>query len=91
MNNNKITGLGIFLLSLFSFVGLFYSCGSRDTNGRVILHDKEETISPLELPMPVIPDSLKDSEARRIYAGIHFWDNLNFRDTVLSLNQDFME
>lgn len=44
----------------------------------------------IELPMPVIPDSLTERRERALYAAMHFWDELDFNDTILSADERFM-
>lgn len=44
-----------------------------------------------ELPMPQIPETITDRNERIAYACNHFWDSMDFNDTTLSLNPEFME
>ena len=44
-----------------------------------------------ELTMPVIPASITDTHQRALYLLTHFWDNMDFTDTVRSHSSDFME
>lgn len=44
-----------------------------------------------ELPVPAVPDSLVSPESRADYAIFHFWDDMDFADTSLSLDTAFME
>lgn len=46
--------------------------------------------SSLELPMPAVPDSLTDRGDKLRYVACHFWDALDFGDTSLSADEDFM-
>lgn len=43
-----------------------------------------------ELPMPAIPDDMERSK-RPAYVAEHFWDALEFTDTTLTHNREFME
>lgn len=45
----------------------------------------------MELPLPVVPDSLRTPAKRASYIVAHFWDNMDFADTIRSHNRDFME
>ena len=45
----------------------------------------------LELPLPTVPSTLTDPAARAGYIAAHFWDGLNFADTLRSHSRDFME
>ena len=58
-------------------------------NGKSKISQNETFTS--ELPMPEIPDSIVDRNAKLVYVVNHFWDKLDFRDTVLTLNDEFME
>lgn len=44
-----------------------------------------------ELGFPEVPDSLVSPESRADYAIFHFWDDMDFADTALSLDTAFME
>lgn len=35
-----------------------------------------------ELPLPAVPDSLRTASARASYLLAHFWDTMDFRDTL---------
>lgn len=81
----------LFIITFCLFFS-FSSCSHRssdETKFKPIIENSESFA--LELPTPVIPDSIKEIEAKRIYAGLHFWDDLDFKDTLRSLNDDFME
>ncbi|MCI8999064.1 MAG: DUF5106 domain-containing protein [Muribaculaceae bacterium] len=56
-----------------------------DDNGSL----PEQEIMSLELP--AIPEAISTMEGKAGYLAGHFWDNLNFTDTLRSLNVDFME
>lgn len=44
-----------------------------------------------ELPLPVVPDTLRVPSARAGYVAMHFWDALDFADTLRSRDERFME
>lgn len=47
--------------------------------------------STLELPLPSVPTTLKTPTERANYIINHIWDAMDFRDTLRSHNQAFME
>lgn len=44
-----------------------------------------------ELPLPQLPDSLREPSARAGFIVEHFWDAMNFCDTLRSHSVDFLE
>ena len=44
-----------------------------------------------ELALPVVPATLRTPPARAAYIVRHFWDAMDFADTLRSRNRDFME
>ena len=44
-----------------------------------------------ELPLPAVPSSLREPSARASYILDHFWDAMDFADTLRSHNARFME
>ena len=44
-----------------------------------------------ELALPVVPATLRTPPARAAYIVRHFWDAMDFSDTLRSRNRDFME
>ena len=67
------------------FIFLLISCGvkEKENNG-----NNQDLI--LELPLPDVPESL-DSDKIAGYLLTHFWDSLDFTDTLRTYNRDFME
>ncbi len=51
----------------------------------------DTTAQPRELALPQVPPTIADPQQRAAFAVEHFWDDLDFTDTVRSLNRDFME
>lgn len=47
--------------------------------------------SASELPLPAVPDSLRTPAKRASYILAHFWDKMDFADTALSHNREFIE
>lgn len=50
-----------------------------------------DTLVSLELPLPVIPDSLRTPQSRAAYLLVHFWDEMDFGDTLRSRHRPFIE
>ncbi|MCH5310831.1 MAG: DUF5106 domain-containing protein [Prevotella sp.] len=44
-----------------------------------------------ELPLPKVPATLREPSVRATYIIEHFWDEMDFRDTLRSHNREFME
>lgn len=44
-----------------------------------------------ELPLPSVPDSLRTPQERAAYVMERFWDGMDFRDTLRSHDERFME
>ncbi|MCH5327423.1 MAG: DUF5106 domain-containing protein [Coprobacter sp.] len=44
-----------------------------------------------ELPLPVVPDTLRTPAERAGYIVTHFWDAMNFKDSRRAGDRDFME
>ena len=44
-----------------------------------------------ELPLPTVPAALQKPADRAGYIIVHFWDAMDFRDTLRSRHRDFME
>lgn len=72
--------------SIFILTG----CGNSDSEQAQTAATDEKELS-LELPTPVIPDGITDTNERIGYVLSHFWDELDFNDTTRSLNDAFME
>ncbi len=45
----------------------------------------------MELPLPNVPKNLVTPTDRAQYILLHFWDKMNFRDTIRSHDKEFME
>lgn len=44
-----------------------------------------------ELPLPDVPDSIREPRERAAYIALHFWDAMDWRDTTLTADNLFME
>lgn len=62
----------------------------RDVSHQLEVHQSDE-IRLDELPLPVVPPSLTDPEERAEYIIAHFWDGLDFGDTLRCHDRAFME
>ncbi len=51
----------------------------------------EADSTELELPLPEVPASLTQTDERAAYVTEHFWDAMDFSDTLRSHNKMFME
>lgn len=72
------------------------ACSHSDSSGEEQSNDSIATVSAaspssLELPLPVIPDSISTQNGRVDYILTHFWSPMDWTDTVRSLNTDFIE
>lgn len=57
-------------------------------------HDSATTVSaadPLLLPLPQVPDSLKEPVERASFLALHFWDAMDWKDRSRSLDTAFVE
>lgn len=77
---------------------LLIACGATPTTATVSAENTEKD-SPLEwgpdsipqLKMPQVPAELKTPVDRANWLAMHYWDRMDFRDTVLLHNRDFLE
>lgn len=49
------------------------------------------TSSPMELPLPTVPATLRTPHERAAFVLDHFWDAMDFADTLRSRNAAFLE
>ena len=47
--------------------------------------------APRELPLPQVPDTLREPRLRAVHVVGHFWDAMDFRDSVRACDRDFLE
>ncbi|MCD8235513.1 MAG: DUF5106 domain-containing protein, partial [Prevotellaceae bacterium] len=57
-----------------------------DTGSQTVSYENGD-----ELPMPAIPSTLGSSSERSSYVTEHFWDAMDFSDTLQSHNREFLE
>ena len=78
-----------FAICLCFITVLLIACGRKN--------DKASTSATLQnpagmvLPMPVVPPQIQDSREKLRYVLTHYWDAMNWRDTALVNNEEFME
>lgn len=76
----------IYLIELFYLALLLCSgCSHAQTQGNIPSGGKEQ------FTLPQIPDSLRIPQKRADYLVIHYWDNFDFRDTVLTHKPEITE
>ncbi len=56
-----------------------------------LLHAPSGAADDEQLPLPSVPTQLREPRQRAAYIVEHFWDAMDFADTVRSHNADFME
>ena len=84
------------LLPLFAILAITPGCGSSATSSKTsesaeVTEPQGDTQTDLELPLPVIPDNLQTGIERADYAVTHFWDPMDFTDTIRSHSETFIE
>ncbi|WP_294139439.1 DUF5106 domain-containing protein [uncultured Sanguibacteroides sp.] len=80
----------IFVLSLlFAVWGNSGVAQPRDT--AISSKTLGDTLLPRELPLPEIPSTLRSAPERAAYVVTHFWDDMDFRDTLCARDTAFME
>ncbi len=70
---------------------LFVACSSASADKQATSGTIVADSASVELPLPVVPTSLTDPADRAAFVMAHFWDSLDFNDTVRCLNDDFVE
>lgn len=69
-------------------VAIMFVCGCVSNAQRAV---STENVNSEELPLPNVPDVLREPSARAAYITEHFWDAMEFNDTLKSHNNGFME
>lgn len=70
---------------------LFIGCTGSGESGNAELGKADSALLMKSLPLPAVPASIKDPRERVRYALNHYWDAMDWRDTSLLNNPDFME
>lgn len=84
------------LIGLWAVVLFACSCRSNGQEQSGHGHEGKQVQDTLsnavrELPLPAVPSSLTAPEERAAYIIAHFWDGMDFGDTLRSRNRAFME
>lgn len=75
------------LLSAMLFLGACnVSAGSETAHAQT-----SSLAQTAELPLPDVPDTLRTPAERAEFILTHFWDKMNFADTTLTHNRQFLE
>lgn len=80
------------LIWIIAVALLFAACGRKaaggvsDAGGQIVLDGNGG-----ELPMPAIPSALNSPDERSSYVAEHFWDAMDFSDTLRSHDSEFLE
>lgn len=85
--------------TIISAIGclLWTACAGNAGNSARAAHQSAGEASPQnpqyveELPLPAVPDSLRVPVERANFVVEHFWDAMEFRDTLRSHSNDFIE
>ncbi len=85
----------VFIVALGGFT-LFCACISKSRPTSAVTTAAAEyscgdSVTPKELPLPAVPSSLTSPEERAGYIIAHFWDWMDFCDTLRSHDRTFME
>ena len=86
----------LFILSMSTALLLFACSNTSSTATETVKENQEasastDSIIPEELPLPSIPDTMREPAQRAAYLLQHFWDAMDFNDTLRSHNSAFME
>lgn len=80
------------LIGILAIVACFGSCQSKSQPAdKADQGPAADTVVSSELPLPEVPPTLTVPSERAAYILSHFWDALDFRDTLRSRNARFME
>lgn len=82
------------ILSVVSVLLLLSGCsngGQRGVQDKPAVETAAGEIRHEELPLPEVPTSLTAPEERAEYIIAHFWDGMDFSDTLRCHDRDFME
>lgn len=73
---------------VFTAIVALYGCGNPSNGGA---EDVEQSLTDSLLPLPEVPAELTLPAERAAYVIGHFWDEMDFSDTLLSRNVEFVE
>lgn len=78
------------LAVISAIVVLVVGCSARSEKSATEAQPSCNT-SVAELPLPQVPSLLREPQERAGYIVVHFWDAMDFSDTIRSRNEAFME
>ena len=81
--------MNIRILILICFPLIIFGCGNKSEKTGSVSADSVSQVK--SLPLPVVPPQIKDSREKLRYVLTHYWDAMNWRDTALVNNEEFME
>lgn len=86
----------LFRIALYALLSLVQiSClqtgSGRNVSDKPTVKNTAGETRPDDLPLPNIPDNITLPEERAAYIINHFWDGMDFNDTLRCRNQAFME
>lgn len=77
--------------ALYAGIFLITICSCSNGNSSEGRTPEKDSSAIVELPFPMVPDSIESPERRADYAIARFWEDMDFTDTALSLDTAFME
>jgi len=81
--------MNIRILILIWFPLIIFGCGNKSEKTGSVSADSVSQVK--SLPLPVVPAQIQDSREKLRYVLTHYWDAMNWRDTALVNNEEFME
>lgn len=81
----------LYFAVLFTLAACSGNVGTRQGASTEAMGSNETTGVPAEIALPDVPASLTTPDERARWLAVHYWDELDFADTALSLDTAFME
>lgn len=89
---NNISGKNAVITVLVLMACATACSGTKDGKQSVAVAGNDAAdVEVLALELPRIPSTISEPEDMAGFLAIHFWDNLDFKDSEKSLDADFME
>ncbi|MCH5220828.1 MAG: DUF5106 domain-containing protein [Muribaculaceae bacterium] len=79
------------LLSVLLLAGCTNGSASNTAKDVATSQSLNEELTTLELPLPDVPSTITKPQERAAFIIEHFWDAMDFSDTLRSHNSDFIE
>ncbi len=91
--NNSVTVKAVMLIPVTLAYGLTCVAGMHGPCGTGFLSAEvsDSVAAVADLPLPAVPDTLRVPTERAAYVAAHFWDALDFSDTLRCRDERFME